>query len=576
MGWKMGLFYKNNGTISVFLCLILLPVILVGCLTVDASRIYLSKVIISDAGEMAMNAGLAQYNEELHDEYGLLVMEESPMAMSGELERYFNTSLNGTGLLDADDYQKILDLLTESFDAINVTGSEIYRTEVEKQQIIEYMKYRAPICLTELVLEKIGMLQDTEVMVEAMDAQLDFSEAMEDCQDAFQKALEALDALNQVIESFPSDSTIRQELESTEKDYKETVSRCLLMSAVIRCYQDDDEWSHSTDLRAMAEAYIEAAEMVNLELPDSSTTFNAYIDSIYYANSVSHLGGIDTLLKDYDDTQADKDNETDQEPAESESPGTENESEEREELEKIVDDYNRQRDRIKKYLEKLLSTASEKVDRHHETLKGYYDTAATAEQTAKTAYDRLETVLEKLNEAEKKFNAWDEKNEELKAVGKAGDMGEQVEAYRIFFFADEGAGNSDKENLEELMTVVAANEGFFADLQEVLKNEKFFGKSIATESSNNQLDKYRSEAAAAARGIEADYDAIEDERNGFAANYEHVEISASHSKQNISNDPFYKKLQEYCAEGTGNGSPENQQAANTTLDESKNAGDFND
>ena len=94
----MGLFYKNNGTISVFLCLILLPFILVGGMTVDASRIALSKVVISDAGEMAMNAGLAQYNEELHDEYGLLVMDQSPEAMSGELADYFNASLNGTGL----------------------------------------------------------------------------------------------------------------------------------------------------------------------------------------------------------------------------------------------------------------------------------------------------------------------------------------------------------------------------------------------------------------------------------------------------------------------------------------------
>ena len=127
-----------------------------------------------------MSAGLAQYNEELHDEYGLLVMEKSPDAMSSQLENFFNVSLNGNGLPDAEDYQKILDLLAENFEAIGVAGSEIYRTEVEKQQIIEYMKYRAPVCLTELVLEKIGMFKDTQLMVDATDAQLDFCEAMED------------------------------------------------------------------------------------------------------------------------------------------------------------------------------------------------------------------------------------------------------------------------------------------------------------------------------------------------------------------------------------------------------------
>jgi len=70
-GQMLGIFYKNKGTISVFLTLILIPVLLFAGLTTDAARIAMSKVVISDAGEMAMNAGLAQYNEDLHDEYGL-------------------------------------------------------------------------------------------------------------------------------------------------------------------------------------------------------------------------------------------------------------------------------------------------------------------------------------------------------------------------------------------------------------------------------------------------------------------------------------------------------------------------
>ena len=172
---------------------------------------------------------------------------------------------------------------------------------MEKQQIIEYMKYRAPICLTEMIFEKIGMLEDTELMVETMDAQLDFSEAMEDCQDAFQDALDALNTLNQAIESFPSEDTIRKELENTEQDYKGTVSRCLLMREVIQNYQ---ERSQSTDLKAMAEGYVGAAKKVDLSSPESSVTFNAYMDAMYYENSVSHLGGIDKLLQDYDDAKA--------------------------------------------------------------------------------------------------------------------------------------------------------------------------------------------------------------------------------------------------------------------------------
>lgn len=176
----MEIFCRKKGTISVFLTIILLPVLLLGGMTTDASRIFMAKVVISDAGEMTMNAALAQYNEDLHDEYGLLVMDRPPEAMKSELEQYFNGSLNGTGMPGEGDYDRILDLLTKKFDAVNVVGSEIYQTEVEKQQILEYMKYRAPVCLTELVVDKLKQLKDTKKMAEAMKKQMKFGEAMED------------------------------------------------------------------------------------------------------------------------------------------------------------------------------------------------------------------------------------------------------------------------------------------------------------------------------------------------------------------------------------------------------------
>lgn len=557
----MGLFYKNNGTISVFLCLILLPVMLVGCMTVDASRIYLSKVVISDAGEMTMNAGLAQYNEELHDEYGLLVMNQSPEAMSGSLEGFFNTSLNGTSLPDADDYQKILDLLTESFEAVNVAGSEIYRTEVEKQQIVEYMKYRAPLCLTELVLDKFNEIKNTKIMGEAIQAETDFSESMQECQDSFQEALEALNGMNQAVENFPLDETIRQELESAEKDYKETISRCLLMREVI---QDYDKQAQSRDLQAMAVAFIETAEKVDLSAPNSSISFNSYIGSIYYSKTVNHLGGVRKLLQNYDDAKTE---ETEEDEIAS---GSISSVEEKEELQKIVNDYETQTTRISGYSQLLLTTAQEKINSHYEILNSYYETAKTTEQTAKTAKKKLKDVKKKLEDAEDKFYVWDNANSKLETAGISGDMGGEVETYREFFSS--GDGHSDLQDLEALISKVEANEGFFDDLQKVLKEEKFFGKSIVSTSAGSQMSTYISEADSATAGIDADYFSVENARSIYISNYEHIDLSTSHKKQGISTDPFYNKLKEYCSEQSGNGSQSDQDAANNNLQQSENAG----
>ena len=427
----MRFFYKTRGTISVFLSLILLSVTIMGVMTVDAARIYMSKVSISDAGDLAMNAGLAQYNEVLHDKYGLLVMDESPEAMSGELEKFFNASLNGGGLSgDGEEYARILDLLTKNFEAIHVTGSEIYRTGAEKQQIIEYMKYRAPVCLTELVVEKIGELKNTQKKMDAMNAQMDFTLAMQDCQDEFEEAKKSLDTLNQAIESFPSDQTIKTERNNTKKDFQETVSRCLLMREMIQNY---DERSQSTDLKAMVRSYVDTAKKVNLSSPYSSVTFNSYIDSRYYENTISHLGGVNKLLNDYDKAREEEEALlAGTESLPEETVQEESVDAEREELQKLVDEYNRQKTRISGYANTLLSAAKNTVDQHHNTLNGYYNTAKTAESAAKTAVSKLEKVKKKLEDAKGKFDVWDAANNELNAEQDSGNMETQVEEYRKF------------------------------------------------------------------------------------------------------------------------------------------------
>lgn len=57
--------------------------LIVALLATDAARIYCAKSVIADAGEMAMNAALAQYNAKLKDEYGLIAMDKEPSSMQG-------------------------------------------------------------------------------------------------------------------------------------------------------------------------------------------------------------------------------------------------------------------------------------------------------------------------------------------------------------------------------------------------------------------------------------------------------------------------------------------------------------
>ena len=116
------LFTGKKGAISVFMSLIMLPMLIVAFLANDAARIYSAKVVVSEAGEMAMNAGLAQYDAALKDEYGLITMENQPSSMAGDLEKYFTDSLN---MADSGNYHRILDLMEEQFEVLDIEASKV-------------------------------------------------------------------------------------------------------------------------------------------------------------------------------------------------------------------------------------------------------------------------------------------------------------------------------------------------------------------------------------------------------------------------------------------------------------------
>ena len=451
----MKFFCKNKGTISVFLTIILVPVLLLGGLTTDAARICMSKAVISDAGEMAMNAGLAQYNEELHDEYGLLVMDRSPEAMESDLEKFFNGSLNGTGMPGEEDYKKILDLLTKKFDAINVQGSEIYQTEVEKQQILEYMKYRAPVCLTELVVEKIKELKNGKKMAEAMKKQMEFSEAMEDCHNEFQKAKEALDTLDGFINHMQSQA-VGQELSQTKEEYENIVSNALLMWAAADDYEDKLEKGEWGEMEKTVDQFLRTTKNIDWSTPFAEATFNGYMGGKYYMNTIDAMGGIGKLTEN-DGQEQSSDN-----------------------LEELKNEYQKRVAELEKYPKLLLDYAQMCIDEHSGKLKGYLDSANSAEDAAKTACDRLAAVKKELKKAKEAFDGWEKANGELKGAGNdTGSMDADVKLYRDFFYSSNGNGKADFEELDSLKSDTEQNQEYFHKLKDVLKGEKFWEQSIA-------------------------------------------------------------------------------------------------
>ena len=153
---------KNRGAISVFLALILLPMLIFSGIVVDVSRLYAAKTVVSGAGDLTMNAALSRYDKKLKDEYGLLAMADAPDSakVKDTLQGYFKESCG----IDIGEEKETLhsmlqmELGENGLTASGVKGTSLAETDVLRQQIMEYMKIRGPVYIVNDILEKMKKL----------------------------------------------------------------------------------------------------------------------------------------------------------------------------------------------------------------------------------------------------------------------------------------------------------------------------------------------------------------------------------------------------------------------------------
>ena len=82
------IFRKKDGAVSVFLTIILVPMIVVSCLFVDACRAKLAEPVVSSAGDLTLNTALTQYDATLNDYYGLMASSQNVLIMQMNIFRH--------------------------------------------------------------------------------------------------------------------------------------------------------------------------------------------------------------------------------------------------------------------------------------------------------------------------------------------------------------------------------------------------------------------------------------------------------------------------------------------------------
>lgn len=210
---------KNKGSISIFLCLVLLPMVTYATMIVDASRLQASKSAISGAGDLALNSVMSEYDPDLKKLYGIFaVYGQNEDALKNELNKYFKDTLKNsipqkdtndyidnffndviTGIFDGSyesvndiEFDNFLTFNTENTDALLTMGSPVSDTSALERQINEYMKYRGPVSLGTNLLEKLNILKDSSKQTNVVNQKLEYTEQLSNVQSACDEAWQAL------------------------------------------------------------------------------------------------------------------------------------------------------------------------------------------------------------------------------------------------------------------------------------------------------------------------------------------------------------------------------------------------
>jgi hypothetical protein len=201
------IFQKKNGAVSVFLSIVLVPMMIVASIMIDYGRVKLGGAMAASAGDLALNTALTDYDNVLKDVYGLMATSQSNDELLEKLEDYYTSSIvaQGVSKADADDYVgQIMDYIKNSSDSSSIDfmnmGNIEFNVEEPKTaslvnpallrgQIVNFMKYRAPINGGMALLESLKSFSHLSKQMEIVENKQKYYEEqstlMEDCEKAW-------------------------------------------------------------------------------------------------------------------------------------------------------------------------------------------------------------------------------------------------------------------------------------------------------------------------------------------------------------------------------------------------------
>lgn len=522
---------KCRGAISVFLTLILIPTFIFSGVLIDGSRIISAKNLVSGAGDLAMNAALSNYNAELNKTYGLLAMAETPEEVDAALQDFFETSLSASGVSEEDFAKSLiyLEMVDDSFHATGVSETQIYQTEVLRQEILEYMKYRAPVTFVDrAVLDRLEDLKDVKKEKEAAKAQTDYESSLEDIQELFdrikegndcnydgkheKKGTRGTDFLEKAYGIVYDEAGQKDLLKRSRESYEKIAMRSVALYRMKNCKDKEDG-----DTKSLMKEMVKLADGCNLSDIDAGTA-SALIKMVYIRNAMAGRDPEEILE------------------------GVDEESDEYEELEDLIENYADACETLTEGEKKTEEQIDKGVTEVYTEVSLQYETALMAETSCIEILDNVEKLEKELKKLKGKYDTWTNavealENEEMKTAYQKN----KEDADRLF--GPEQIGKAET-NLVGFKSMVENNKVFYGEVKEQLENVTFTGVSLTE---INKKEKFYGEAGGYAEGVKTESQ-VKQAGTGFMERYfDGNGISLSTVNMDVSENAFVKDLKEtYC------------------------------
>lgn len=246
----MKFFNRTKGAVSIFLVIILVPVMTISALYVDVSKIALAKSVAAAAGDLTLNTALTDYDTKLKELYGLFATAQDTDDLYEKLEDYYRSCITSAGVSDEDADSYVTQIMAqlgmaaagdETADILNMelvdfnvsknTSATLANPTVLKKQIVDFMKYRAPINTGLSFLNSLQSFSTLSKQTDLVDKRTKYYEEEKTVMEILQNAWNEILAYN--ASAFITDenyfANMKTALDGYEAAYKTQINQKTIM-----------------------------------------------------------------------------------------------------------------------------------------------------------------------------------------------------------------------------------------------------------------------------------------------------------------------------------------------------------